>query len=64
MRDSIGKEIYLDNVIVHALSFGYQVIQLREVFQRFRKAQLQLKLKKCDFFKWEVKFLGHIVSKK
>ena len=36
---------------------------LKEVFLRFRKANLKLKVKKCELFQRSVSFLGHIVSK-
>lgn len=35
---------------------------LTVVFDRFRKANLKLKPKKCTFFQDEIKYLGHIVS--
>lgn len=33
------------------------------VFDRLENANLKLKAKKCSFFKQEVTFLGHIVSR-
>lgn len=56
--------IFLDDMIIHAPSFGHHIIKLRKVFQWFREAQLQLKLKKCEYLKREVKFLGHIVRER
>ena len=35
---------------------------LRLVFQRLREHKLQAKLKKCEFGKPHVKYLGHIVG--
>ena len=55
--------IYLDDVIVHARSFDEHLRQLRQVLERFRQANLKLKLKKCNFFNKEVKFLGHVVTR-
>lgn len=49
------------------LSFSEKTFQetltnLRSVFERFKKAKLKLKPKKCILFKDEVSFLGHVVS--
>ena len=35
---------------------------LRLVFQRLREHKLQAKLKKCEFGKPRVKYLGHVVG--
>ena len=37
--------------------------RLRGVFERLSAAGLRLKLNKCEFFKSQVTYLGHIVSK-
>ena len=39
------------------------VHRLRAVFCKLRAASLKLKPSKCDFFKKEIKYLGHVVSK-
>ena len=54
--------VYLDNVILFAKTFEDEMKYLEMVFQRFCKAYLKLKAKKCVLFK-EVHFLGHVVSK-
>ena len=53
---------YLDDVIVPSGSFDAQLVQLRQVFERFCSAGLTLKPSKCHFCKPKVHFLGHIVS--
>ena len=55
--------IYLDDVIVYGSTFELALERLKEVFLRFRKANLKLKVKKCELFQRSVSFLGHIVSK-
>ena len=55
--------IYLDDVIVFSRSFDEHLDHLRQVFERFRAANLKLKPEKCHFAKTEVNFLGHIVSR-
>ena len=54
--------LYLDDVIVFSSTVEQQLDRLRLVFERIRKANLQLKPKKCHLFCKEVSFLGHWVS--
>lgn len=54
--------VYLDDVIIFGKTFAQTLENLRSVFDRFRKANLKLKQKKCAFFRDEIKYLGHIVS--
>ena len=56
--------IYLDDIIVFSVSFKEHLVRLARVFGALQKAQLKLKLSKCHFAQWEVKYLGHIVSTK
>lgn len=55
--------IYLDDVIIFSKTFGEHLEKLDEVFTRFRNAGLKLKPSKCELFKTEVSFLGHIVTR-
>ena len=54
--------VYLDDVIVFGKTFSETLQNLKSVFERFRNAELKLKPKKCNRFKDEVSFLGHVVS--
>jgi hypothetical protein len=56
--------IYLDDLIIHSVTFDNQICRLREVFDRLRMANLILKPKKCNLFCSEVSYLGHVVSNK
>ena len=53
---------YLDDIIVFGASPMECVGHLRTVFARIRAANLKLKPKKCEFFKKELLYLGHVVS--
>ena len=53
--------IYMDDVTVFGKNFEEHHCRLMEVLQRFRKAGLKLKPAKCNFFRREVKFLGHVI---
>ena len=54
--------VYLDDIIILGSSFDKQLENLRLVFDRIHTANLKLKPKKCNFFRREVAFLGHVVT--
>ena len=54
--------LYLDDILVHAKTFEEEIANLREVFGRFRAANLKLNPKKCELFRQKVLYLGHIVT--
>ena len=51
--------VYLDDIIVFSASREDHLKHLRTVFQLLREAGATLRLRKCDFFKKKVKYLGH-----
>ena len=55
--------IYLDDVIVFADTEETHLVRLRAVFERLREHNLKLKPTKCLFFKQEITYLAHHVSK-
>ena len=55
--------IYLDNIIVFSKTPEEHIERLRGVFEKLAAAGLRLKPSKCEFFKSQVAYLGHIVSK-
>ena len=54
--------IYLDDIIVHGESFEAMLTNLDTVLSKLQEAGLKLKPRKCQLFKKEVEYLGHIVS--
>ena len=54
--------LYLDDIIVIAPDFQTHIERLGEVFHRLKEAGLKLKPSKCELFKQEVRYLGHVVS--
>ena len=54
--------VYIDDLIVHSKSFEEHLSHLKQVFDKLAAAGLKMSPKKCDFFRREVVFLGHIVS--
>ena len=55
--------IYLDDLIVFSQMSEEHLHQLHVVFDRFREYNLKLKPSKCSFFKEEINYLAHQVSK-
>ena len=53
---------FIDDTIVHAENFERKMECLREVFSKFREANISLNLSKCEFFRREVEYLGYLVS--
>ena len=54
--------VYLDGILVFSTTEYEHENHLRLVFQRLREHKLQAKLKKCEFGKLCLKYLGHIVG--
>ena len=54
--------VYIDDVIIMGKDFPSHLSNIAAVFTRLRDAGLKVKPSKCEFFKREVHFLGHVVS--
>ena len=61
--DSNQTLCYMDDVIVCGLNFEDTLKSLTEVFSRFSAAGLRLKPSKCELFRTQVAFLGHVVNR-
>ena len=55
--------VYLDDVMVIGRNFTEHLENLREVFGRFRQANLKLQPEKCFLASSEVLYLGYVVSR-
>ena len=53
---------YLDDIIIFSNSEEEHLLHLEEVFHRLRKAGLKMKQSKCNFFKSQIHYLGHLIS--
>ena len=56
-------ETFFDDMTAHSKNFEDHLRDIKEAFQLIRKANLKLNFSKCQWFKKEVKVLGHIISK-
>ena len=54
---------YLDDCIIVSRTVEEHIERFREVFQRFKDANLKINPLKCEFFRQHVPFLGHIDSR-
>jgi hypothetical protein len=54
--------VYLDDILVFSKTKEEHLQHLRMVFDTLRTNGLRARREKCEFFKPELKFLGHIVS--
>ena len=59
LRDCL---IYLDDITIISDTFGTHLDRFEAVFERLALHNLKLKASKCEFFKSQVTYLGHIVS--
>ena len=55
--------IYLDDIIVFSRTPEEHLHRMKSVFNKLKAAGLKLKPSKCDLFKEQMNYLGHLVSK-
>ena len=55
--------VFIDDILVYSKDRESHDTHLQVVLETLRKEQLYAKLSKCEFWKNDVSFLGHIVSK-
>ena len=55
--------IYLDDIIVFSKTQDEHLARLRAISEKLKKAELKLKPSKCEFFKKELTYLGHVYPK-
>ena len=55
--------VYLAEIIVFGITPGEHLQSLAAVFEKLRQAKLKLKPSKGNFFRTQIPYLGHLVSK-
>ena len=56
--------VYVDDILIFSNSFQEHLHHLEQVFNRLREAKLTLQPNKCHFAVKQLKFLGHIISRR
>ena len=54
---------YLDDILIFSETAEKHLEHIQQVFNRLRKHDLKLKLKKCSFFQEQTEYLGFIIDK-
>ena len=54
--------IYLDDIIIFSKNELQHLEHLETIFSHLKEAGLKMKWSKCDFFKREIHYLGHLIS--
>ena len=54
--------VYLDDILIFSKTEAEHLEHLEQVLQLLQKHDFKAKMSKCEFFKPELKFLGHIIS--
>ena len=55
---------YLDDIIIFSKIEAEHLKHIEIIFQKLKEAGLKLKESKCDFFKKEIHYFGHLISDK
>ena len=55
---------YLDDIIIFSRTPEEHLKHIEIIFQKLKATGLKLKESKCDFFKSEIHYLGHLISDK
>ena len=53
--------VYMDDIIVFTSSLQELLVHLMRLLKAFDDKQLRIKKGKCELFKEEVNFLGHVI---
>ena len=55
--------VYLDDIIIYSKTLEEHKDHVRKVLQKLTKAKLKLKPSKCEWFKEELTFVGHVINR-
>jgi hypothetical protein len=63
IADLLFAVVYLDDILIFSKTPKEHVRYVEEIFNRLRLHHLFLKMEKCEFFKSEIPYLGHLITK-
>src|SRR6266511_3649205 len=55
--------VYLDDIIIYSKTLKEHKDHVRKVLQKLAEANLKLKPSKCEWFKEELTFVGHVINR-
>ena len=55
--------IYIDDILIMSETFDEHLSLVSKILKTLNANNMKIKVKKCEFFKQEVAFLGHIINK-
>ena len=55
--------VLIDDITIFSLSLGQHLVDLGKVFKQLATVNLKINLNRCNFVKYEVKLLGHLLLK-
>ncbi|CAI7778640.1 unnamed protein product [Closterium sp. NIES-53] len=55
--------VYLDDILIFSKTREHHLRDLDTVFKRLQESRIITKGSKCEFFKQELEFLGHVISR-
>jgi hypothetical protein len=56
--------VYLDDVLIFSPTFERHLETIDQVLTRLTQANLKIKLKKCEWARTELRYLGHVINSK
>ena len=64
LREFLGKTcvIYLDDILIFSTSLQEHAESLDKILKKIQSFNLKIQLDKCDFFKKETCYLGHVIT--
>ena len=64
LKEFMGKFVivYLDDIFIFSKTLEEHMMHIRMVFEKLREEKLLINLKKCNFVKKELVYLGFVVS--
>lgn len=63
LRNMPGVQVYLDDILIGGKSLDECYSRLEHVLQRLREYNVRVNFDKCQFFRDELEFLGHTITK-
>ncbi len=55
--------VYLNDIVIYNNSKKKHIKHVRKILQRFREAEIQIDVNKCEFHIIEIKFLSMIIER-